>query len=74
MIVGHLESQVRPTDERALRLIGSYPGRPLAVTAVRAQHDRLAAYCSGIPGTLPQSGEVVVTTSTIRERTGDTDR
>ncbi|HNP55374.1 MAG TPA: DUF2617 family protein [Gordonia sp. (in: high G+C Gram-positive bacteria)] len=75
MIVGHLESQVRPTDERALGLIGSYPGRPLAVTAVRAQHDPASGVLQWDTWhSYPQSGEVVVTTSTIRERTGDTDR
>ena len=53
MIVGHLESQVRPTDERALRLIGSYPGRPLVVTAVRAQHDPASGVLQWDTCTLP---------------------
>lgn len=70
-IVDRLERQVQATDERSLGLIGSYPGRPLAVTAVRAQLDPARDELRWETWhTYPQSGEVVHTVSTMTGGSG----
>ena len=64
--VDRLGDQIRTPNEPSLGLIGSYPGQPLAVTAIRATLD------ASLPilrwetwHTYPQSGEIVYTTSTL---------
>lgn len=71
-IVEHLAYELRNDDDGAtLSLFGSYPGRPIAVTAIRAQHDAIRGSLRWETWhTYPQSGEVVFTTSTVRERAG----
>lgn len=66
--IDRLGDQIRTANDRSLGLIGSYPGQPLAVTAVRARLD------ASLPilrwetwHTYPQSGEIVYTTSTLAD-------
>lgn len=71
-IVERLANDLRNDDDGStLSVFGSYPGRPIAVTAIRAQHDSIrGALRWETWHTYPQSGEVVFTTSTVRERAG----
>lgn len=66
--VDRLGDGIRTANDGSLGLIGSYPGQPLAVTAVRATLDAALPILHWETWhTYPQSGEIVYTTSTLAD-------
>ncbi|GED97245.1 DUF2617 family protein [Gordonia crocea] len=71
-LIKHLGHQIDAADRRSVGLIGCYPGRPLAVTAIRATLDLAQPVLRWETWhTYPQAGEIVYTTSTLSQSSGD---
>ncbi len=64
-LVAGLQERTASADGRSLGLIGSYPGRPLAVTAILATLDNGPTLRWETWHSYPQSGELVHTASAL---------